>query len=355
MCVNPRLLETGSLVPCRYCWQCRQNRINDWVGRCIAESRTSVGWSAITLTYGPDANGDKNHARTAVLTYSDVQKYFKLLRRHGYPLRYLCVGEFGSKKGRAHWHMIVFWTKRVPKHIVKDPETGIETEVPMPLRCRFNERHWPHGFSEWDTGNEAAIRYVCKYVSKDLLDAERQQQVNLSKIPPLGAQYFVGLAGRYVDQGIVPRKPAYHFADVVGKDGKPVQFRLGGASLDRFLQSYLDQWETRRGGHPPSSELVSDYLDRVAPSSLALRPSPFKAALGRPWIETPNGADPVFSEVHNSWSVDCDGETLFWSFDLKGARAWQSVIRTEAQADRLRAAYETRKAFNGYREQSRGT
>lgn len=349
MCINPRLLANGSLVPCRNCWRCRQNKINDWVGRCIAESRTSVGWSAITLTYGPDSEGEKNHIRAAVLTYSDVQKYFKLLRRHGYPLRYLVAGEFGAKKGRAHWHMIVFWTKRVPKHI----EDGKETD--MPLRCRFIERHWPHGFSQWDTGNEKAIRYVCKYVSKDLLDAERQQQVNLSKIPPLGARYFVGLAGRYVQQGISPRKPSYHFADVIGKDGKPVQFRLSGVSLDCFLQSFLDQWEKERGGYPPPSELISDYWDRVAPASLELRPAPYRAVLGRPWIDPPNGAKPVFSEVHNSWSADCDGVTLFWSFDLKGARAWQDVIRTETQADRLRAAYETRNTFNGYREQSRGT
>lgn len=354
MCISPRLLVNGALVPCRNCWQCKANRVNDWVGRCIAESQTAVGWSAITLTYGPDAEGNKHHARTAILTYSDVQKYFKLLRRHGYPLRYLVVGEFGSKKGRTHWHMVVFWTKRVPKHIVIDPKTGEEREVDMPLRVRFNERHWPHGFSEWDTGNVAAIRYVCKYISKDVFDAERQGQIGLSKVPPLGAAYFRGLARRYVEQGISPRKPEYHFPDVRDKEGQTCKFRLTGVSLDRFLQAFLDSWEALRGGHPPPSELLEAYADRVAPASLTLRPQPFRAKLSKPWLPTPNGVEPHFSEAHNSWAVDVDGITLFWSFNLRGERAWQDVVRTETMADRLRERFVRTQSLGTYREQSRG-
>lgn len=354
MCINPRLLDNGALVPCRKCWQCKANRVNDWVGRCIAESQTCVGWSAITLTYGPDAEGNKNHIRTAVLTYSDVQKYFKLLRRHGYPLRYLVVGEFGSAKGRVHWHMVVFWQKKVPTHLVTDPKTGQEKHVPMPLRVRFNERHWPHGFSQWDTGNVQAIRYVCKYISKDMLDAERQQQVGLSKMPPLGAGYFRGLARRYVEQGISPRTPEYHFGDVRDKEGKPIRFRLRGASLDLFLAEFLRNWEEVHGGHPPASDLIGEYEDRIAPASLELRPAPFRALVERPWKAPPSG-EPYFSEPHNAWACDVDGQTLFWSYDLQGDRAWQNVIRTEAQADRLREASVRRKASGSYRDQSRGT
>ena len=123
MCISPNTLSDGTQVACRNCWQCRADRINDWVGRCIAESKTAVASHAITLTYGRvhlstenDAYGDAEHPRAAVLTYSDVQKYFKLLRRHGYPLRYFAVGEYGSLKGRAHWHIIAFWQDKAPPH-----------------------------------------------------------------------------------------------------------------------------------------------------------------------------------------------------------------------------------------------
>lgn len=343
MCINPRLLDNGSLVACRKCWQCRNNRINDWVGRCIAESRTSVATSAVTLTYGR-VNGKADHERAAVLTYSDVQKYLKLLRRHGFPLRYLAAGEFGSAKGRTHWHLIIFWQKCVPTHFTTDPKSGQTVEVPMPLRERFMERHWPHGWSQWDRGDDvSAVRYVCKYISKDLRDAERQGQVSLSKVPPLGAHYFDGLARRYVEQGISPRVPEYHFADVRDdRTGETVKYRLRGASLDRFCLAFLTQWEKVHRGHPPASDMIQEYLDRVAPASLALRPAPFRAISEKPWKPTPNGAPAFFSERHNSWAVDNDGETLFWSYDLTGKRAWQSVIRTEAQADRLREDYAKR-------------
>ena len=81
----------------------------DWQGRCIAEAATAKAAFAVTLTYGRDAMGEKLHERAVVMTYSDVQRYLKLLRRHRYTVRYFCAGEFGSEKGRVHWHIILFF------------------------------------------------------------------------------------------------------------------------------------------------------------------------------------------------------------------------------------------------------
>ena len=81
MCKAPTVLADGTETECRLCWQCRDRKITDWVGRCIAESKTAVGSHAVTLTYGVDAYGSTDHARTAVLTYSDVQKYLKKWRQ----------------------------------------------------------------------------------------------------------------------------------------------------------------------------------------------------------------------------------------------------------------------------------
>lgn len=339
MCVNPRLLNNGVSVACRRCWQCSENYINDWVGRCVAESRTAIASNSITLTYGRDASGSIDHERSAVLTYSDVQKWLKKLRFHGYPCRYFAVGEFGGAKGRAHWHVILFWLERVPPHLTAE---------------RFNGAYWDHGFSHWEEVNAQSIRYVCKYIQKDLRDAERQRQVSMSKYPPLGAGYFGSLARGYVEQGLSPVEPSYSFPDVKDRNGQIIKFWLKGASLDLFLQNFCSEWERRRGGHPPASDLLTDYWDRIAPPLHTLRVAPYNPGRGRPWLPSPGPM--FFSHPHNAWACKSDGVTLFWSYNDEGERAWHEEIRTEAIAERMRAASDARKAYapRAYLDASKG-
>ena len=79
-------------MACRNCRQCRKNRVNDLVGRCIAEQTRSKQTYAITLTYKGDGPG------TAYLRYEDVQKFVKRLRSEGYTVRYIVADEYGSVK-----------------------------------------------------------------------------------------------------------------------------------------------------------------------------------------------------------------------------------------------------------------
>lgn len=226
MCVRPIVLLTGQEVACHKCWQCVENRVNDWVGRCIAEKVTSAAAHSITLTYGRDGDGCSDHLRAAVLTYSDVQKYIKLLRKHGYPCRYFAVGEYGTTKGRSHWHLVLFWSDAVPEHC---------------LRERFDERHWPHGVSFWDAVDGPSIRYVCKYIQKDVGGPEVQGHLAMSKKPPLGAAYFAERAAMFVDQGLSPQDGFYSFPEVDKlRDGRPVRYMLRGVSLDLFCQAFID-------------------------------------------------------------------------------------------------------------------
>ncbi|QCS37303.1 replication initiation protein [Tortoise microvirus 82] len=264
MCLEPGVLYLKNAqkisVPCRKCELCRDNKITDWVGRCIAESKTAAHCRSITLTYGRDEHGNSDHHRAAVLTYSDVQKYFKLLRRHGYPCRYFAVGEYGAEKGRAHWHAIVFFQNDVPKHILAPRREGREDDTPF----RFMERHWPHGWSFWEDVSPRSIRYVCKYINKGMGDAERQGHVALSKKPPLGHDYFQQLAIRYVEQGIAPQDPYYWFGDCLNRDGEPVKFYLQGVSLDNFCRAFVLNWWRVHNRHPPISPLIEAFTDRMA-------------------------------------------------------------------------------------------
>lgn len=299
MCKSPNMLADGTLVGCRNCLQCMSRAVDDWSGRCIAESKTATAPFFISLTYGRDENDNPDHIRASVLTYSDVQKYFKKLRKRrkvdgkwvSYPCRYFCVGEYGSTKGRAHWHLLVFWLGAVPPH---EPSTRAKP-------IRFNEAHWDHGFSTWEPLGEsgentaAAVRYCCKYINKDIGKAERQGLLRMSKKPLLGADWLHQRAAQFVKQGLAPQDLFYSFHDVPGKDGRPKAFMLrpGSASADLFCQSFLAQWAdayeceprytrplyradgtvkrpplicdfTGRGRPPPPSELIDEYCDRLS-------------------------------------------------------------------------------------------
>ncbi|UIB81382.1 replication initiator protein [Flyfo microvirus Tbat2_91] len=273
LCLAPPIFRDGTQGVCRKCWQCRQNRIDHWVGRCIAESKTSVAATALELTYGRDEEGNESHARAAILTYSDVQKYFKQLRNRGFPCRYFITGEHGSKKGRAHWHAIVFWREGIPRSMTDYGGNSwhrairdIPVEVPIEWNTRFNEPCWTHGFSFWRTlasGYErGSVAYVCKYINKDVDDPTSQSKLAMSKKPPIGSDYFIQRAQKFVDQRIAPQDGLYQFPDEARrKDGKPVTFKLAGKIEEIFCQAFVEKWAEQVGGHMPPSQYIDDYLD----------------------------------------------------------------------------------------------
>lgn len=273
MCIAPNTLPDGTKVGCRECWQCRETKVDDWVGRCIAESKTALRTFSITLTYGRDERDNVDHIRAALLTYSDVQMYFKRLRKSGYVVRYFAVGEYGSAKGRSHWHLIVFYYDNSAVILERKlynakVKVGLKRGKPLPVPCsavpeheistrgaeghirevRFSEAHWQHGWSLWEelldgygASASRAVRYVCKYLLKDSQDdASQMLGPRLSKKPPLGDAWSRERAVGYVEQGLAPQDRYYSFPDVLGKDGQRKRFMLNGVSAENYLKYYVE-------------------------------------------------------------------------------------------------------------------
>lgn len=280
MCIAPKVMfipdkEGGRCieVPCRKCWQCTSWYRHDWEGRCIAESKMCVGASFITLTYGRDDYTDSaDHPKAVMLTYSDVQKYFKLLRRHGFPLRFFCAGEYGSRKGRAHWHILAFWSDVVPG---AEPSRWFPDGLPEG-RNFMDEFHWPLGWSYWKPLRLETIKYAVKYVGKSInFEAGRQQHAHWSAIPPLGAGYFQELAKGYVLQGLAPQDLEYRFGGLFTSDGKPETYWLFGKSKEVFLDAYLYWWGLLKGEEDmPPSDLVEEYIDGKSKQDFRLMEAP---------------------------------------------------------------------------------
>ncbi len=343
MCVNPIKIPDYGFVACRECWQCRETKVDDWVGRNIAESKTAKAAHVVTLTYGQDqTTGDIDHIKAAVLTYSDVQKYLKYLRADGFPVRYFVVGEYGSLKGRAHWHIILYWQGAVPDHVIRE---------------NFMQKHWPHGWSYWDKCSPEAIRYACKYLLKDPADPEKQGWGPMpSKKPPLGDEYFKRLADLHVEQGLspqhlfysfpevrrIPYGPAYRTKSAIEATRRPVQFHMTGKTAENFLSYFIDRWRDVYDDEPPRSEPVwayqgkrlDEYFDSIAqPLFQSQTKGPVPVA---PPFE---GAKLQFCEKANCYYTATAGFRLWYSTDSDGDAGWHVNIKPKlhdpARTERL--------------------
>lgn len=335
MCLNRRrLMVKGEMVHarCNRCEQCISDRVRDLTGRCYAEQKYSVGAHCITLTYGKSnfigGSGDIDGAN--VLDYTHVMGYLKRVRSAGYPCRYVVCGEYGSRKQRAHWHILLFWQLRVPKvpHHVFDAQGK--------SRC-LDDPWWGHGHTYWDSNvDQSTVRYLCKYLTKSSRDPDAQSLIRRSTVPMLGAVYFDKWAGRHVEQMLPFRERSYTIAGSIDpKTGKPWRYYLSDSALRYCLASYLRQWSEVHGGHPPLSDLLEKYLDSIARPEVKLHRRPF-VRRSKPHNDPPVGFVVRFSEPHNIWLAERGLDRLFWSYDGDGLPAWSILITSESEARQRR-------------------
>lgn len=170
MCINPVRLQTAKSrrndakfvnVPCGKCPECVKAKQNAWLFRFNQQLLVSPLALFVTLTYNdeslPYANLWYNEDGTAdlhnmTLRKRDVQLFFKNLRYEYSKLskkriKYMLVGEYGSKFGRPHYHAIIF-----------------NLDYPHLI-----DSEWIHGFvyrPVLDT-SRGGMSYVLKYISKN--------------------------------------------------------------------------------------------------------------------------------------------------------------------------------------------
>lgn len=338
MCINPGVLANGQMIACRKCYQCKEGRINNWVGRCIGESKTAKASHFVTLTYGHDKRygaPTSDHERAAMLTYSDIQRMIRALRDAGYPLRYLAVGEYGNLKGRAHWHLLIFWKDKVPP--------GIK------LSRNLDWEFWPHGFSQFGTVEPASARYCCKYIQKDE-DTEKQMFIMMSKKPPLGSEWFRQLARRYVVQYLAPQDLSYQFpGEAMDTKGQPITYWMHDKTALHFIRAYLEIWqEVHPKIHAPWSELVDTYADKLLAAervdddafmealAIELRYRRNASKESKPFLPVPGGESCFWDERLNTWAAPDAHGMLYWSFDERGNRSWSTILRSESDVEKRR-------------------
>ncbi|MFV1531178.1 MULTISPECIES: hypothetical protein [unclassified Phaeobacter] len=272
MCITPSFVLDAGMVACRHCWLCRKNRVNDYVGRCLAEQATSTKTVAITLTYADDT------PNATTLIYKDFQDFMKRLRYHGYSVRYIVAGEYGSKKGRSHWHAVLFFDGKVPVEVDHwDIATSLNRNTPDWRAAHFTEKYcleerffwkyWPHGFVYFQRPEYAGYYYLLKYALKEQEGDVSLNHVSMSKKPPLGFKWFEDYAQRYVDQGLAPQDLKYSFPHVFDAKRRRREFMLQGRMREIFIDTYLAKWRDQRSDEPPISEIVELREDEIVRNS----------------------------------------------------------------------------------------
>lgn len=145
-CLYPFLKpEYKILLPCNQCLPCRINRRRKWTARILLENKYHLHSSFITLTYSPE-----NLPENGFLVKKDLQDFFKRLRRRIEPekIRYFACGEYGSLRGRPHYHAIIF---------------GLP---PTPQTWDLIDRSWSRGRVDVGMSEKDSIQYVAGYVAK---------------------------------------------------------------------------------------------------------------------------------------------------------------------------------------------
>ena len=133
----------------------------------------------VTLTYNNET--EQNRLGSVTFRYSDVSAFLKRLatqlrEKHGVASpRFVCAGEKGSKRGRVHWHLIVFSDAQIID-AGRWMKYGRAWEGPrMGKRNRLDWSLWPYGFAEIQEANDNRCAYVLKYAFKDQFATHRAE------------------------------------------------------------------------------------------------------------------------------------------------------------------------------------
>ena len=234
VCGNEQYRQAATPHPCGRCLPCRVNKKRVWVTRNLLEAMCYDHNTFTTLTYS-----DENLPEE--LKRKDLTDYIKKLRRiRRIPTRYFGVGEYGTKSGRPHYHLLLF---------------GLE----LNMARDYTDKAWDKGFHYHGTVSKESVEYVTGYMAKGWsyknnpkLEGRTPEFASQSRRNPGG----IGLPGiQQVAENI--RKSGYDFGIIR-------QLKFGGKNypLGRYLTEKLchelgiteEQWD---------AEIIKHQIDCI--------------------------------------------------------------------------------------------
>lgn len=243
-CTDPKPIHVRDkfiLVPCNRCLACLSNKRNDWTFRLTQEHKASKSALFVTLTY------DWRHCpRDGSLNKRDVQLFLKRLRKRDgtNQIRYYLTGEYGSKGGRPHYHVLLF--------------NANERDV---------RASWELGIVHVGTVTLASVAYCTKYiVQPDTLPSNKLTRpfALMSRAYGIGGHYLSdnmvawhrsGDKNYSVVNGTKVRLPRYYrekiwYSDLdksrVSLKSKRFALTRRRAEKDELIKQFGNEWKTKQ-------------------------------------------------------------------------------------------------------------
>ena len=226
-------------VPCGKCIACRANNASQWATRVMHESHYVDTACFVTLTYSPE-NVPKDYS----LRKSDLQNFLKRLRitlyreNLGHIRSFLACGEYGKKKGRPHYHLLLLgWS---PNDLVYHSKSYSGDPI---YTSKFLEKIWGLGFCPVGTLTGKSAAYVARY-SKKLLDNAGNRLkhfvVSSRRIPLRGVKGFGAIGAQW----LIDNHKALRFGYLHHPEHPDIKVRIPEYYFDLLSKFYPDEYDT---------------------------------------------------------------------------------------------------------------
>lgn len=260
---------------CGKCLNCKKNRVNQWSFRLMNENKVSISAKFITLTYDSihipiTENGFMTLRKEELQGFFKRLRYyednlklisqdeFKRLKRGGdicrvKKLKYYAVGEYGTKRRRPHYHIILF--------NLKDEQSIYKS--------------WKFGSIHIDEVNNNTIDYTLKYIQKPsnrhkfkAFDGEMEFSIMSQGIgdnwrsPEIDRFYQKNLEVNYVmaDKGYKVPMPKRYRDQMLTKEQKDQQIAIIKEAVEKENSRILEK--TRILGVEQRAKILKRGQDR---------------------------------------------------------------------------------------------
>jgi len=205
--VRDKITNQWMALPCGKCPNCMKRRTSGWSFRLIKEGERSETALFVTLTYDTKyVPLTKNGYMT--LNKRDIQTYMKRLRKlSDKKLKYYVCGEYGSKRDRPHYHMIIF-------------NANAEYVEKAWSQYKAGLGYVPYGSIFIGEVNEASIGYTLKYMQKPGKIPKHKNDDRLKEFSLMSK----GLGANYITDNM----KNWHHSDMVNRMYVPI---LGGKKI----------------------------------------------------------------------------------------------------------------------------
>lgn len=253
------MARSGSLIcaPCGQCASCRLEYSRQWACRCMDESRMWKENSFVTLTF--DEVNLKDHGPS--LARRDMQLFMKRLRKQrGVDIRFYGCGEYGTRYGRPHYHLLLFNLGFSDQVFYKVNALGDRMYNSASLAAV-----WPYGYSVVGGVTFESAAYVSRYMM-DRVTETKQVKDEFGRVTgrELTAKYIVKYLDKATGELLEPE-----FSQM-SRGGRHGMGGIGRPFYEKFkFDMYPHDCYIRRGIKMMPPKFYDGLLEKEDPGLLA--------------------------------------------------------------------------------------